>query len=74
MDTFYQSTSGNLMNAWWNSTSGWHDQSLASGVAGPPAAIANSPTWMDAFYQSSSQKLVNAWWQSNSGWHVQTLF
>ena len=61
------------MNAWWGSTSGWHDQALASGVAGPPAAVLNSPTWMNVFDQTSNGSVLNAWWQTTSGWTVQVL-
>ena len=73
MNTFYDSSSGNLMNEWWQSTSGWHDQQLASGMVGSPAAVVNSSTWMDVFYDSSSGNLMNEWWQSTSGWHDQQL-
>ena len=73
MNVFYDSTSGDLMNAWWQSTSGWHDQVLAKGMVGSPAAIVNSSTWMDVFYDSTSGDLMNAWWQSTSGWHDQVL-
>ena len=64
MDVFYDNPSGNLMNAWWQSTNGWHDQVLATGMVGSPAAIVNSSTWMDVFYDSSSGDLMNEWWQS----------
>ncbi len=73
MDVFYDNPSGNLMNAWWQSNSGWHDQVLATGMVGSPAAIVNSSTWMDVFYDSSSGNLMNEWWQSASGWHNQVL-
>ena len=73
MNVFYDNTSGDLMNAWWQSTSGWHDQELATGMTGSPAAIVNSPTWMDVFYDSTAGDLMNAWWQSTSGWHDQVL-
>ena len=72
MNTFYDN-SGSLMNAWWQSTSGWHDQVLATGMTGSPAAIVNSSTWMNVFYDSSSGQLMNEWWQSTSGWHNQVL-
>jgi len=71
MDVFYNS-SGTLMNAWWQSTSGWHDQALTTGIIGSPAAVVNSSTWMDVFYNSSGN-LMNAWWQSTSGWHYQQI-
>ena len=73
MDVFYDNPSGNLMNAWWQSTNGWHNQVLATGMVGSPAAIVNSSTWMDVFYDSSSGDLMNEWWQSTSGWHNQVL-
>ena len=70
MDVFYQSSSGNLMDAWWNVSTGWHNQFLGAGDAGSPSAIANNPGWMNVFYLNTSGNLANAWWQVATGWHV----
>ena len=40
LDTFYRDAGGEFVNAWWDASSGWHQQALVFGMAGDPAVIA----------------------------------
>jgi hypothetical protein len=73
LDVFYRDASGEFVNAWWDASSGWHQQTLAFGMAGDPAVIARTGTHMDVFYRDTDGQLINAWWDITSGWHTQVL-
>ena len=56
MNVFSVDESGDLVNRWWQGSSGWHTQVLATGAVGSPSVVLNGPTWMDVFYASTSGK------------------
>jgi surface antigen len=73
MDVFYRDGAGNLINEYWNASTGWQRQAIASGVAGDPTAIARTSGNMDVFYRDSGSNLINAYWTPASGWVTQGL-
>ena len=70
MDVFYRNTNGQLTNAWWDITSGWHTQTLASGMVGDPTAVARSPSAMNVFYRDGFGEVINVSWSPGAGWHT----
>jgi len=72
MDTFYQNGT-NLVNRYWNSTTGWASTSWSVNASSAPSAVARDSSDMDVFFRDGNNNLVDQHWNSTSGWATTAL-